>query len=102
MRMLDFVVNKQNIEKQGDFSGLIAGTKNFLYARFSFSREWVGYCKVAVFTCRDGEFPVLLSNNSCKVPDEAAACSSFKVHVVARRGDEDIMSGRTTVIQRRH
>ena len=102
MRYLDFVVDKQNIKKQGDFSGLVAGTKGYLLARFSFTSDWSRHRKVAVFTCRDGEHPVLLSGGVCQVPDEVAACGTFKVHVVGARGDDTIMSGRTTVIQRRH
>ena len=103
MRTLEFVVDKQNISKQGDFSGLVAGTKGYLQARFSFSVDWASYRKGAVFTCCDGEFAALIEGGVCKVPDEAAACTTFKVHVVGRKSDgSEITSGRTTIIQRRH
>lgn len=102
MRVLEFAVDKQNITKRNDFSGLIAGSKGYLKARFSFSSEWNGYRKVAVFTCKTGEYPVLINGCMCDVPDEAAACNSFKVHVVGRRGNETMTSGRVTVIQRRY
>lgn len=103
MHNLVFVVNKQNIEKREGFDGLVAGTKGYLQARFVFSSDWAGYRKVALFTCRNGEYPVLLSNTgTCPVPDEAAACSSFKVRIIGRRTDDTVTSGRVTVIQRRH
>lgn len=103
MRTLMFVVNKQHIEKQGDFSGLVAGSRGYLNASFKFSNDWAGYRKVAVFTCKSGEYPALIVGDRCAVPDEAAACPTFKVHVVGRGSSGDtVTSGRTTVIQRRH
>ena len=102
MRVLDFKVNKQTISKHGDFSGLIAGTRGYLRARFAFSSEWANSKRVAVFSCADGEFPVLLKGNMCDVPDEAAACLSFKVRVVGRHDNDTMTSSRVTVIQRRY
>lgn len=102
MRTLTFEVNKQNMQKHGDFSGLVAGTKGYLQALFRFSADWAGCRKVAVFTCRDGEYPVLIEGSRCMVPDEAAACTSFRVHVIGRKNGQDVPSGRVTVIQRRH
>lgn len=101
MRILEFDVDKQKMTKQGDFSGLIAGSKGYLKARFSFSSEWNGYRKAAVFKCPTGEYPVLINGCMCDVPDEAAACTSFKVHVVGKRGGEMIKCAHVTVIQRR-
>lgn len=103
MRTLKFSVDKQKLTKQGDFTGLVAGTSGYLQAQFGFSADWSGYRKAAVFTCRDGaEHPVLITGGTCMVPDEAAACDSFKVHVVGRRGDEELRSSRVTIIQRRY
>lgn len=102
MRTLAFLVENQTLSKHGDFSGLVAGSKGYLHCWFRFSSDWAGYRKVAVFTCPTGEYPVLIVGGTCAVPDEAAACTSFKVHVVGRRNNDDIKSGRATVIQRRH
>lgn len=101
MRVLDFAIEKQNIRKHGDFTGLVAGSKDYLQARFSFSSEWNGYRKAAVFTCQTGEYAEPINGCMCKVPNEVAAQCSFKVHVVGRRGDEGLLSARATVIQRR-
>jgi hypothetical protein len=100
-RVLDFSVDKQKLSKTGDFSGLVAGSQGYLLARFATSSDWLGYIKAAVFTCEQGEFPERVIGGTCKVPDEAAACSSFKVHMVGRKGDTTIKSSRVTVIQRR-
>ena len=42
MRTLQFKVDGQNLSKDGDFSGLIAGTKGYLYAEYNFDGEWGG------------------------------------------------------------
>jgi hypothetical protein len=103
MRILDFVVDKQTIAKSDkcNFGDLVAGTTGYLQARFCFSREWSGYRKVAVFTCKSGEYPVLIESTMCAVPDEVAACTSFKVTVVGKRGGSTLTCGRTTVVLRR-
>ena len=49
MRILQFRINGQKLSKDGDFSGLIAGTKGYLYAAYNFDREWDGCKKAAVF-----------------------------------------------------
>lgn len=102
MRTLSFVVDKQNLSKHGDFDGLVAGTKGYLHAWFRFSNDWAGSKRVAVFTCDKGTYPMLITGGTCVIPDEVTACSTFKVHVVGRRGDEDLKSSRVTIIQRRY
>lgn len=104
MRVLDFDVNNQKITKSPkcDFGGLVVGSSGFLYARFNFSHEWVGYKRVAVFTCKSGEYPVMIQAGICEIPPEVLACNSFKVSVVGKRGDSMLPSNRVTVIQRRY
>lgn len=46
MRILQFRINRQKLSKDGDFSGLIAGTKGYLYTAYNFDGEWDG-CKKA-------------------------------------------------------
>ena len=50
MRILQFQINGQKLSKDGDFSGLIAGTKGYLYVAYNFDREWDGCRKAAVFS----------------------------------------------------
>lgn len=35
MRILQFKVTGQNLSKDGDFSGIVAGTKGYLYTEYS-------------------------------------------------------------------
>lgn len=100
-RILNFAVDKQTLSKTGDFNGLVAGTKGYLVAMFNFSSDWQGYNKAAVFVCKNGDYPARIAGGTCLVPDEAAACASFKVYVVGRKGNATIRSSRVTVIQRR-
>lgn len=52
MRTLQFKVSGQSLSKDGDFSGLIAGTKGYLYTAYNFDGEWDGCKKAAVFAVR--------------------------------------------------
>lgn len=101
MRILDFVVDKQLIDKSSscDFSGLVAGTKGYLHARFCFSHEWCGYTKVAVFEVGGVEYPVIIRNGTCAIPPQVTECDYFTVSVVGKRGENILTSSRVRVIQ---
>ena len=49
---------------------LVAGTVNDYTARFSFSADWDGYQRTAVFSADGVEREQLLTDNACKVPWE--------------------------------
>lgn len=49
MRILQFKVTGQNLSKDGDFSGIVAGTKGYLHTEYNFDSEWDGCKKAAVF-----------------------------------------------------
>lgn len=50
------------------------GTREYLKAEFSFSKEWTGLTKTAFFRGADGEnHPKLLEDDTCIVPAEALA-----------------------------
>ena len=57
MRILQFKVTGQNLSKDGDFSGIVAGTKGYLYTAYNFDGEWDGCKKAAVFV-RYGTFAI--------------------------------------------
>lgn len=44
MRTLQFKVSGQSLSKDGNFSGIVAGTKGYLWLYFDFDPEWAG-CK---------------------------------------------------------
>lgn len=50
------------------------GTREYLKAEFSFSKEWTGLTKTAFFCGADGKnYSQLLENDTCNVPAEALA-----------------------------
>ena len=95
MRFLDFKVNGQVLQKTGDFSNLVAGTSDYLFARFSFSSEWNGTVKVAEFK----GIPVLLKNNVCQIPGEALKYNTIDVNVEGRRGTYKIITNSVEITQ---
>lgn len=87
MRVLDFIITGQKLRRDPlcDFSGLAAGSRGYLFARFRFSANWVSCKKVAVFVCKGKEYPAALKNNMCEIPAEALAGQIVKVYVVGRK-----------------
>ena len=88
MQDINITVAKQHIEVI-DPPRLIAGTKNYLLAKFSFDSTWAGFMKVAVF-CRD--YPVAIRNNQCVIPEEVTDRSSISVKVIGRKDDVQIVT----------
>ena len=102
MRTLRFVVDKQLLQKDPacDFSNIVPGTSGYLSAKFTFSEEWLGCAKVAVFRYNGEDHAVKLEDDACEIPPEALAGSKFKVSVKgARPGGYCITSTFTTVRQ---
>lgn len=97
MRVLNFEVESQTLKKSGDFSNIVAGTKNYLVCGFSFNdTDWNQALKVAVFN-EDTAVPIL--NGSCKVPDNVTDRKSFKFYVVGRIGTVTIKTNQILIEQ---
>ena len=64
MRALKFNVNAQQIHKDPDcgFSNIVAGTKNYLKAHFTFSPEWQDCILVARFWRGGKEYAALIQD----------------------------------------
>lgn len=78
--MLEFVVNHQEIIRNDSFE-VVAGSRNYLVARFTFTEEWTG-SKTAVFGKDDKHYTVLLDeNHECYVPWEVITPPRFSVSV---------------------
>ena len=104
VRLLEFRVAGQKIGKKPgcDFSRIVAGSVNYLEAKFHFSDEWNGNVKVAVFVDSNGiEYPALLDEGDhCTIPHEALTGKTFKVYTIcAKDGKPKIRSGSMTVKQ---
>lgn len=98
MRVLDFTVSGQILKRLPtcDFSGIVAGSRGYLFARFHFSKDWAGCKKVAVFSGAD---PVPLVNNMCEIPAEALTGSAVQLYLVGRRDGLNIETDKAAFAQ---
>lgn len=104
MRTLEFFVNVQRITKNPDcdFSGVAAGTKGYMYAKFSFSAEWDGFEKAASFFAEGKEYPVVLDeDDACEIPSEALLGTLFFVGVTGKMNEKILTTNTCAVYQKR-
>lgn len=104
MRILEFNVAKQRITKKQDcdFSGLVAGSVGYLYAKFYFSGdEWTRCSKKAIsFWIDDKEHALLLGDdNLCEIPSEVVRGKRFKVSVTGVTKDYKIETNKINIRQ---
>ena len=102
MRLLVFNVDSQCVHKDQncDFTGIVAGTKNYLRAKFSFSDDWRDCVKVASFWRGNKEHAVVLDgDNSCDIPPDALVGATFRVSVIGQRQDYRITTNKIVVRQ---
>ncbi|MBO4941691.1 MAG: hypothetical protein J6D15_05770 [Clostridia bacterium] len=78
--MLCFNIKNQIIERTDDFK-VVADSRNYLTAHFSFSEEWEGDI-VAIFGNGTQFYNVILSDNACTVPWEIIKAPFFTVSAV--------------------
>lgn len=99
MRILEFIVNKQQLMQnpECDFSSIIAGTKDYLKAKFQFSEEWDGCRKAASFWLNGCEYATLLDDNDeCAIPSEVLTRKSFLVSLTGK-GDYKITTNKLKI-----
>lgn len=99
MRTLQFSVSGQKLSKDGDHSGLIAGTRGYLQTAYNFDSEWDGCRKAAVFCRYEKEYPVPIMNGKCKVPDEITEYKRWKVYLVGEKAGYRITTNEVEVYQ---
>lgn len=85
MRKLMFAVEGQKLSKQGDFSGIMAGSKGYLCCHVQLrDNDWLYSKKVMVF---NDEYAVALNADfECTVPDDVTDGRSFKVQLIGQTG----------------
>lgn len=95
MRILDFIVSGQTIKRDPscDFTGLVAGSRGYVLARFRFSTDWAGCKKVVIFSGNGTERPTPLTNNMCEIPAEVLTGTAVQVRAVGRRDGYQITTG---------
>lgn len=104
MRILEFNVAKQRISKKQDcdFSGLVAGSVGYLYAKFYFSENEWNKCtdKVARFWIGEQECAKRLGeDNTCVIPPEVLTGKRFEVSVIGVGTDYKIETNKVNVRQ---
>ncbi len=104
MRILEFNVTKQRITKKQDcdFSGLVAGSVGYLYAKFHFSENEWSRCtnKIARFWIGEREYAKILGDdNTCVIPPEVLVGKRFKVSVIGAGSGYQIETNKTNIRQ---
>ena len=104
MRTLRFDVKGQIISATGfaELDGLVAGSSNYLKAKFYFSEDWDGCVKVAGFFLPNGEEfePQKLDNeNSCIIPKEILEYHEFNIRLFGKKGDYAINTNQVKIRQ---
>ena len=104
MRILEFNVAKQRITKKQDcdFSGLVAGSVGYLYAKFHFSENEWNRCtdKIARFWIGEREYAKLLgADNTCVIPPEVLTGKRFEVSVIGAANGYKIETNKINVRQ---
>ena len=78
---ITFEVGNQTIIRT-DRNKIVANSKNYLFADFSFSSDWDGVIKTAIFSKGKKSYSVILDkDNSCLVPWEVLEVGDFSVSV---------------------
>lgn len=104
MRILEFNVAKQRITKKQDcdFSGLVAGSVGYLYAKFHFSENEWSRCtnKIARFWIGEREYAKILGDdNTCVIPPEVLIGKRFEVSVIGAANNYKIETNKINVRQ---
>lgn len=101
MRVLKFIIDGQKIwqDPSCDFSGIAPGTKGYLKAEFSFSQEWKGCRKAAVFESLGKEIPIPLINGQCWIPERVLDWKIFSVKIIGESEGYRITTNRVEVQQ---
>ena len=88
--MIKAKITGQKIEAY--FDTIASESKNYLKVNFSFSDDWDGYAKTAVFKSADEtqSIGVVLENDECTVPYEIIYESGFSLSVYGIKGDSRI------------
>lgn len=101
MRTLEFTIRNQKLRKSSSssFRNIIAGSKNYLKAHFTFDEGWVNLVPVAVFKTDTAEEYIKLKANECMIPNEVTDAPKFRIQVIGVNGNVKVLSSEVTVTQ---
>ena len=77
MITINLIVNDQEIELAEPVT-IVSGSENVYLCKFTFTAEWTGFEKTAVFLSRTDAREVYVSNNQCTIPWEALEIDEIK------------------------
>lgn len=78
---LEFKIEEQTLSLTSK-QNVVADSLNYLTCKFTFSEEWNGLIKTAVFVSNTDEvFSTILADDACSVPYEVIESPSFRVSV---------------------
>lgn len=100
-RRLRFIVKGQEILKDPacDFSNIVANSRGYLIANFTFIGNWTGMNKVGIF-CRSGtEYAVKITDNECVIPAEALTHTNFNICVCGVNGSTQVFTNKIIIRQ---
>lgn len=98
MRTITFNVNQQKIRNVDSIAFIYGGTHNYLNLKFNFSKEWDGCFKAVSFITDNKEFPFLLNEDSCTVPQEAFGSDTLTFYLVGKKPNYRIESRKFTIM----
>lgn len=78
---LEFLVKQQHIVRM-DSMKVVADSRNYLFAHFSFSDDWTGI-KTTVFRKDNQSYEVILEDDVCPVPWEVLTAGTLYISVFA-------------------
>lgn len=100
MRTLYFLVEGQKLRKNGDFSGIVKGSKGYLQCIVNTDTTWDGSRTFAVFTNdKNVESAVEVIGNRCQVPDDITDESCFCVSFVGVKRNQKIVTNKVLIEQ---
>lgn len=100
MRVLEFDVINQELIKNRlcDFDNIVKNSGSMI-AKFNISKEWSG-CKIAASFVKLGdEFPVLIENGVCEIPQKALTWNEFSVQIVGLKDGKFVKTNKLIIKQ---
>lgn len=103
MRVLEFKIDGQKLQRVGDFSHVARGTKNYLCCKFTFvdDVDWRDCVLVAAFENQYGvESAVLVGDDlTCLIPDDITDSKYFKIRLIGAADKKRITTNKELISQ---
>ena len=89
---IEFEVDGQRLIRTSE-AYMISGSENFVECLFTFSKDWKGLEKWAVFMQDENTYKIFIDGNRCLVPVQCTAAEGeFTLYVVGATNDENTVA----------